>query len=273
MGQEQAPLARGYVVGAYGHELTFDEMQWLANWLLVRGCNLLIPHAFYYSVRGPRKYERPPDVGPNSAWWGIKFTSFADACRRLCWLNTDSQHICHVAILGENHALPWRAAKVCFENHIDFNYLDIDDFCHTAEVTPDGIFIASQHYGALIVDGTPPPEALPLIDTLDNAGRLVRWQDKSVSCLTELRHIIPKDIQVATGCSTLRVRHVRKANLDWYILFNEGAPTIDTQITFHVKGTIWLLDPITDAIEPFNGRLQLARHDLSVLVVETISRH
>ena len=55
--------------GAYGHGLTWDEMNWLANWCLVRGANLLIPHAFYYSVRGPRRDERPPDVGPNSPWW------------------------------------------------------------------------------------------------------------------------------------------------------------------------------------------------------------
>lgn len=53
--------------GAYGRELTWDEMVWLANWCFVRGTNMIIPHAFYYSVRGPRADERPPDVGPNSA--------------------------------------------------------------------------------------------------------------------------------------------------------------------------------------------------------------
>lgn len=37
--------------------------------LAVRGVNLFIPHAFYYSIEGERKGERPPDVGPNSIWW------------------------------------------------------------------------------------------------------------------------------------------------------------------------------------------------------------
>ncbi len=86
--------------GAYGDSLTFEEMRWLANWLLVRGCNLLIPHAFYYSVRGPRRYERPPDVGIHSPWWDERFTAFAQGSRRLCWLNTDSQQVCDVAISG-----------------------------------------------------------------------------------------------------------------------------------------------------------------------------
>ncbi|MHB8902673.1 MAG: hypothetical protein ACYC6Y_28270, partial [Thermoguttaceae bacterium] len=86
--------------GAYGHELTYEEMEWLASWCFVRGHNLLCPHAFYYSIRGPRKDERPPDVGPNSAWWG-KYQPYADSCRRLSWLNTDSRQVCEVAILAE----------------------------------------------------------------------------------------------------------------------------------------------------------------------------
>jgi hypothetical protein len=106
--------------GAYGHNFTFEEMQWLANWLLIRGCNLLVPHAFYYSVRGPRIDERPPDVGPNSPWWG-QYKRFAAATDRLCWLNTDSRHVCELAILGLNDHLPWRSAKVCFQNQRDFN--------------------------------------------------------------------------------------------------------------------------------------------------------
>ena len=87
---------------------------------------MLIPHAFYYSIRGPRFDERPPDVGPNSSWWN-DYKKFADYCRRLCWLNTDSEHICNVAILGEADRLPWRAAKVCFQNQRDFNYLETRD--------------------------------------------------------------------------------------------------------------------------------------------------
>ena len=97
--------------GAYGHAFTFEEMRWLTNWLLVRGCNLLIPHAFYYSVRGARYHERPPDVGLHSSWWGAPFKQLATAARRIAWLNTDSDHVCDVAILGEHHRLPWRAAK------------------------------------------------------------------------------------------------------------------------------------------------------------------
>ena len=71
--------------GAYGHEFTWQEMKWLVDWCFLRGVNLLIPHAFYYSLRGPRRAERPPDVGQHSPWWD-DYRRFAAYCRRLCWL-------------------------------------------------------------------------------------------------------------------------------------------------------------------------------------------
>lgn len=111
--------------GAYGHELTFQEFNWLADWCFVRGTNLFFPHAFYYSQRGLRKDERPPDVGPNSPWWA-NFAAFAAYCARLSWLNTDSEHVCHVAIRERDGSLPWEPAKTLFQAQIDFVYLPED---------------------------------------------------------------------------------------------------------------------------------------------------
>ena len=80
--------------------------RWLALWLLVRGCNLLVPHALYYSIRGPRVDERPRDVGPNSPWWD-RYVHFSDMVGKLCWLNTESEHVCTVAIWNHMRALSW----------------------------------------------------------------------------------------------------------------------------------------------------------------------
>jgi len=137
--------------GAYGHGLTWDEMQWLARWCFVRGVNLLYPHAFYYSIRGPRWDERPPDVGPHSPWWG-RYREYADVCRRLSWLNTDSQHVCELAILTPSSNLPWRAAKVCFQNQRDFNYLEERELLERSKIGADDIQIAGMTYRALIVE-------------------------------------------------------------------------------------------------------------------------
>ena len=251
--------------GAYGPDFTYDEMCWLAHWLLVRGCNLLVPHAFYYSVRGPRKHERPPDVGLHSPWWGTQFAEFAAACRRLCWLNTDSQHICHIAILGANHALPWRAAKVCFEHQLDFNYLDAEDLIHTAEINDEGISVANQRYRVLIVDGDPPPGVEEQLAALEQTGRVIRWADDAAG-LVALRQAVPATLTTAGPCPGLRVRHVRKADLDWWIVFNEGRAPIDTGLELDVAG---VLNPVTGILEPFDGQLRLDGYSLRVLIAQS----
>ncbi|MBC7785847.1 MAG: hypothetical protein H7144_18625, partial [Burkholderiales bacterium] len=141
--------------GAYGHQTTFDEIKWLADWCMVRGVNLLITHAFYYSVRGPRRDERPPQIGPWTKEWDT-FKSFADHCRRLCWINTDSQHVCDIAILTNDDRCPWPAAAVCLTNQKDFNYLDPETLLEHATVDADGISVANLRYRILIIDNDKP---------------------------------------------------------------------------------------------------------------------
>ncbi len=250
--------------GAYGDSLTFAEMRWLANWLLVRGCNLLIPHAFYYSVRGPRRHERPPDVGMHSPWWDDRFTAFAQGSRRLCWLNTDSEQICEVAILGEQHNLPWRAAKVLFEHQIDFNYLDADDLLHRATISDDGITIGAARYRALILDGDLATDVQPVLDQLGD--RVIRWSDDADASLAALRALVTPTLSVTPPASGLRVRHLQKAGFDWYILFNETAAAIDVTVDLAAESAR-LLDPYTNEMQPFTGRLALAGHEIKVLVM------
>lgn len=256
--------------GAYGHDFTFDEMKWLTNWLLVRGCNMLVPHAFYYSIRGPRIDERPPDVGPNSPWWK-QYKPFADACRRLCWLNTDSKHVCELAILGLNNYLPWQAAKVCFQNQFDFNYLEARHLWEDAYVGPDGIRIAGMHYKALIVEFDPPSKAKEALQVLEHAGRLIRWgkDDSETLLLQKINSLISLDVSVAPAIPDLRVHHVVKDIVHYYIVFNEGQEHITFRLTTSVEGQRFLLDPQTgrqNAVDS-DALLQMQPHELKVLKI------
>ncbi len=259
--------------GAFGHNFTFEEMKWLANWLLVRGCNMLVPHAFYYSIRGPRVDERPPDVGPNNTWWS-QFKPFAQATSRLCWLNTDSTHVCALAILGLNDWLPWRAAKVCFQNQRDFNYLEARHLWEDARVDADGIHIAGMHYRALILDADPPAQAKSAMDTLAQAGRIIRWNDSvdAADLVAQIDKLIPPDVQASPASPSLRVRHVRKGNRDYYLLFNETAADLECRVTLSSKGRWMLLDPISGRGEPVSsdGPLRLAGHAMQILAVERV---
>lgn len=257
--------------GAYGPDLTFDEMQWITNWLFVRGCNLIVPHAFFYSIRGPRVDERPPDVGPNSPWWP-QYKPFAQATSRLCWLNTDSRHVCEVAILGQNDALPWRAAKVCFQNQRDFNYLEARHLWEDARVDGEGIHLAGMRYRVLILEEDPPEKAKAAVEVLSKAGRVIRWNAQMTdSQLVEaIDKLIPPDVQISPAAAGLRVRHVQKAGTDYYLLFNEDGGDLELRLKVSANGGWTLLDPATgrgDDASP-NAPVPLAKHALRVLAVK-----
>ncbi len=256
--------------GAFGHNFTFDEMKWLTRWLIVRGCNMLVPHAFYYSVRGPRIDERPPDVGPNSAWWS-EYKPFAEAASRLCWLNTDSRHVCSLAILGLNDYLPWEAAKVCFQNQRDFNYLEGRHLWEDARVEADGIHIAGMHYKALIVGVDPPTKAKEALGILERAGRLIHWDkaDGDAALLEKIKKAVPAEVELLPATPDVRLRHVVKEGADYYILFNEDQAHIEVTLKTSVKGQRFLLDPESGRQSDIGAdtAIKMQPHELKVLKI------
>ena len=257
--------------GAFGHNFTFEEMKWLTHWLIVRGCNLLYPHAFYYSIRGPRVDERPPDVGPNSPWWN-DYKPFALASRRLCWLNTDSRHICELAILGRNDYLPWRPAKICYQNQRDFNYLEARHLWEDAEVSREGIRIRNMHYKGLILEGQPPEKAQKAIDILEKAGRVIRWNEgiEDTIFINKIDRLVKPDIKIDPPTKDLRVRHVVKNGVDFCILFNEGEENIRITVDFNNKQSGIFVDPYRhDFISKWSSgeAIAFARHEIKVLMI------
>jgi len=271
--------------GAYGHNLTFGEMEWLANWCFVRGQNFLIPHAFYYSVRGPRLDERPPDVGPNAAWWD-KYKPYADACSRLSWLNTDSKQVSEIAILSEATWLPDRVAKICYQNQRDFNYLEIRHLWEDAKVDKEGINIAGMLYRTLIIDSLSfiPEQVKPALKILAGNGKLIVWKDskystdfigaKIVSSQAELVAAIDKlvkpDLILTPASSNIRYRHVVKGGDHYFILFNEDNTEVSTRLSVPVKGKYKWIDPQTAQYSDFQAETitVFKAHELKILYIK-----
>ena len=250
--------------GAFGHGFTWEEMKWIVDWCFVRGVNWLFPHAFYYSVRGPRWDERPPDVGPNAAWWG-DYRPFADYCRRMCWLNTDSTHVCQIAILGEANRLPWDAAKICQQHQRDFNYLEMRHLWEDAGVDEAGIRLRGMHYRALIIDGLEaiPTRALPALERLIRAGRVILWGEAKLAMAGALRPRDEKELLAALdrlatpdlitpAHPDIRYRHVVKGGAHYYVLTNEGMQPVTFRAQVAARGAVRLLDPfrLTEADAP-----------------------
>ena len=263
--------------GAYGHQLTFTEYRWLALWLLVRGCNLLIPHAFYYSVRGPRIDERPRDVGLHSPWWE-NYARFSDLTGKICWLNTDSQQVCGTAILGLSDFLPWEAAKVCFQHQHDFNYLTIEDLLKRVEQAEDGLRIAGMTYRLLIVESAVmdqlSEEERNLISDIESQGRVLWWKgmEETDGFLEHLCYMDPTPFVFTPSSLDLRIRYVYKGSVAYLLLFNEGEGEIRTRLSLEdssLVGNGVLINMDTKEEEPWqnNTSLHLSPHGCAVLTL------
>jgi alpha-L-rhamnosidase len=270
--------------GAYGHNLTYDEMWWLADWCFVRGQNFLVPHAFFYSVRGPRYDERPPDVGPNATWWS-RYNEYADACRRLCWLNTGSKQVCDLAILCEDSFLPDKSAKICLQHQRDFNYLEIRHLWEGAKIDSKGVHIAGMNYGLVILDSLSnlPSEVISSLKVLAGNGRLIINKNANFSSLfkgaklyqtpdnlTEaINKEIPPDFDLITPSEDIRYRHIVKGTEDYYIIFNEGSNLVSSKLKIAVKGNYQLLNPATaDAVNlSADENVTFKPHELKIVRV------
>ena len=101
---------------------TGADMKWYIDWLAARGVNLFIPHAFYYSLKGKRSAERPPDVGPGNIWWP-HYRRWADYMARMSCLRTETDTRPPIALLCRNRDLhPETAARLTESRH-GFMYL------------------------------------------------------------------------------------------------------------------------------------------------------
>jgi len=266
--------------GAYGWEFTWEEMRWLSDWLLVRGVDMLSPHAFYYSVRGDRRNERPPDVGPNNTWWD-RYKPYADYCRRVSWLNGVGKQVCDIAILGTATYLPWRAARVLFEHQRDFNYIDTATLLERASISPEGIKAGGAQYKVLVVDGSDTVErgVREAIAPLIGEGRVLAYLDAvegiPLPAADESRllkvlslHVSP-DLALSPPHRDIRYRHLFLDGCDVYFITNEGSKAVDVEISVDSSGTACWWDPYTPGVLEGQAadRLAIGPYESSILCV------
>ena len=265
--------------GACGYKddplnLPFEDMMWYMNWLFVRGVNMLIPHAFFYSLRDDRINERPPDVGPNSPWWD-NYSQISAYISRLSWLNTDSVNITDVAMLCSGSHLPWKPACALYENQIEFNYLEAE-LLKDCTVTDEGLKIKNQYYKAVIIeDGLPiTEEAKTILEKFHlQGGKLIRVADYCTDeTLAVLREYNPTVLKLAKQQRDLRVSHIVKDGADFYIMFNEGKSSITFEATTSVPGKKELWNPWNGTFEYIGNSntvsIKLDSYELLILCVK-----
>lgn len=207
---------------------TASDMKWYIDWLGFRGVNLFVPHAFYYSVAGARKEERPPDVGPNNIWWK-HYRRFSDYMKRLSYLMTDSMDGARIAVLCDNNRVPYKELAVLYENQIEFNYLPIA-LLERAQLRNGKLCIAGYEYEAV----------LNVTDKSWNE-KLMKLQEKSADsrrlCLvSEAEELLNEEafraVQTDKAVPTLRATKLQKQGVTMYLLANEGEQELCTRVQF-----------------------------------------
>ena len=228
-----------------------EDMKWYIDWLGIRGVNLFVPHAFYYSIAGARKEERPPDVGPNNIWWP-HYRRFSDYMKRLSFLMTDSINGAKVAVLCHNNQVPYKELAVLFEKQVEFNYLPI---ALLAECKMKGGKLCIKEYGYEAVlnvtneawdkavedvfkkadgDGTRVP-IFHSSEELVNAGK---GQEENVLESSNKYAVV----HVVSPCRNLRVSALQKLSVQMYLFSNEGQEALETEVVVQGRGTPVLVD-------------------------------
>ena len=209
---------------------TAGDMKWYIDWLGQRGVNLFVPHAFYYSVSGERKGERPPDVGPNNIWWK-HYRRFSDYFKRLSWLMTDSLNGAQIAVLCDNNKVPYKEIVCLYENRLEFNYLPAA-VLEKAVVKNGKLCIAGYEYSVILNTlGEGYEKMLPAGIRVVHTGEELA-AEKGLQSAVSLRN----------DCKTVRLNSLTKDGRTMYLLGNEGDTLVRTEVSVNSDSKIVLMD-------------------------------
>ena len=245
------------VCGESGNPWNFtpDDMMFYLNFLFARGCNMIIPHAFYYSVRTPvQSNERPPDVGPNNIWWK-DYKQISAYIRRMSWLNASGTNNPHCAVLCSPEYMPYTPVRELYQQGWTFNYLSLDDLMNKAAVEGDTIRMDRYIYDTILIDGR-----LRLNSSIvkkigafiTSGGKMYRGSDFAGYMNKNGKKTTY--FEGETG-GNLRFTHITKSGTPFFLLINEGNDTITGRVITDLSGAAERFDPFTGKTEPMDALL------------------
>jgi hypothetical protein len=81
-----------------------------------------------------------------------------------------------------------------------------------------------------------------------------------------IRGQVAVDLHVTPPAAALRVRHIRKAGFDWYLIFNEERAPLDVRVDFPGRGAPFAFDAVTGDVAPlYVVPLHFDGHELKVV--------
>ena len=229
IGTQMEGRAMCEMFGAYGWAEGSPVMKWLTDYLLVRGVNHFVPHAF-------STFFPDPDCPPHFGIKGIdpQFEGFSKLMRygnKAAHLLFGSTHVADAAILYHADAewmnkdgdamLIQKPAKLLYDAHIDFDFLPADCFTtgslsrvFTASADHGRLRVGNETYQCLIVPAARvlPAELETALHTLSAQGVVIYRIGENVSLedlVLTFRQQFSADIIIEDTCPKLRCCHYR----------------------------------------------------------------
>ena len=254
--------------GAYGWAEGSTLMKWITDFLLVRGVNHFVPHAFSPDYPDP---DCPPHFGAEGH--DPQFDGFTHLMRytnRAAHLLYGGEHITSCAILyhaeGEwmnrrgDAMLTQVPAKALLDAHLCYDIMCLD-VLERATAAQGKLCANGEHYGALVVPYAPvlPDAVRKAVKRLCDAGVPVLLcegrpdgMDGEVVAVEQLAARVCElglaDLYVDGDCPLLRHYHVRRDGADVFMFFNEdNAHTARVTVTLPVSGDFARLFLLEDA--------------------------
>jgi hypothetical protein len=150
-----------------------------------------------------------------------------------------------VAILGRATELPWKAAKRCFEQQIDFHYVEPADL-EDARIEDGVVVVGPGRYSVLIFEeGYEPPESVPSI----------KWSDQNWS---EILGNVSPIVTLNRAAPDLRARRLQAPDAECVLLFNEGQEPLAREVTLPWPGETWRIDLAAGQAKPSSPQNHLS---------------
>ncbi len=141
-----------------------------------------------------------------------------------------------------------------------------------AVVDERGIHLAGMRYEAVLAMHEPDARALPALERLAEAGRLLRCgpETPASELLGFVDGLVAADVSVEPAAAALRVRRVQKGGRDWWMLFNEECGSLAGKVRLAAEGQFLQLDPWTGRNRRWenSGQIALGGYQLTVVCTD-----
>ena len=267
--------------GAYGWAESSTMMKWITDFLLVRGINHFVPHAFSPDYPDP---DCPPHFGAEGHDPQFEgFTKLMNYTNQATHLLYGGEHITSCAILyhaeGEwmnnkgEYMFTQVPAKALLDGHLCYDII-CQETLEAARIENGKLVVNGEVYGALVIpygkvlNHALTPEVKRLLEAgvpvLLCGGRPEGLEGEVISASelpARIRELGLADITVEGDCPLLRHYHVRRNGEDVFMFFNEDSiHTADATVTLPINGEFARLRLLEDEAHrdvTENGRIRV----------------